>query len=181
MSRRFSRQQLFALRNQIPIEMLIEKVLAVPSDRKNGYFRFACPLCQGFHTAVNAEHNLARCFDCRKNFNPIDMVMCRNKTSFIKSVDFLKRCYPQLFAANADPPCRLPPEPNVQSPKVPAYTGERSNDAVPIGQLLALLRPPASPAPHTQENISYHKDLFKRIRILEQKVDMLLSLSKSHG
>ena len=181
MSPRFSQQQLFVLRNQIPIELLIEKVLALPSDRKNGYLRFACPLCQGFHTGINAEHNLARCFDCRKNFNPIDMVMCQNKISFKQSVDFLQKCYPQLFAANADPPFGLPPGSNAHRPEIQAYTGKRSNNAVLIGQLLAQLRPPACPEPQMPDYLTHQKDLFKRIRILEQKVDMLISLSKSLG
>ena len=181
MSPRFSQQQLFVLRNQVPIELLIEKVLALPSDRKNGYLRFACPLCQGFHTGINAEHNLARCFDCRKNFNPIDMVMCRNKISFKQSVDFLKKCYPQLSAANPERPCRLTPQSNAQAQNLPAYTAERTNNAVPIGQVLAQLRPPAQSEPQMPDYLIDHKDLFKRIRILEQKVDMLISLSKSFG
>jgi len=181
MSPRFSQQQLFALRNQIPIELLIEKVLAVPSDRKNGYLRFACPLCQGFHTGVNAEHNLARCFDCRKNFNPIDMVMCRNKTSFKQSVDFLKKYYPQLFEANPNRPCRLSPESNAQPAQISAHTGERTNNAVPIAQVLSQLQPSAQSEPQMPDYLIDHKDLFKRIRILEQKVDMLISLSKSLG
>jgi len=33
---------------------------------------------------------LARCFDCKKNFNPIDMVMTVGKCSFIEAVEKLK-------------------------------------------------------------------------------------------
>jgi hypothetical protein len=46
-----------------------------------GCFRFLCPLCNGFDTAVNPKTNLARCFRCEKNFNTIDLVM------FLQSID----------------------------------------------------------------------------------------------
>ncbi len=178
MSRRFSQQQLFALRNQIPIDRLIEKILAIPSKRINGYLRFACPLCQGFHTAVNAQHNLGRCFDCQKNFNPIDMVMCRNKISFKQSVDFLKNCCPQLPTTNKAHRPQLPQKSNAQLQTMPASTGEISNNAVPIGHVLAQMRlPPRAQSP-IDEYLVHHQILLQRIQILEQKVNMLLKLSK---
>ncbi len=38
---------------------------------------------------MNPGKNPARCFDCRKNFNLIDMVMCLRKIALEKSVNFL--------------------------------------------------------------------------------------------
>lgn len=92
MKRRFSAQQLFTLRNHIPIDILIEKILMVPSKFSKGFFRFLCPLCTEFNTATNPDTNLARCFRCNKNFNTIDTVMIIRKTNFVESVKFLKQC-----------------------------------------------------------------------------------------
>ena len=36
-----------------------------------------------------AETNLARCFRCEKNFNPIDMVMEANGATFLEALEFL--------------------------------------------------------------------------------------------
>ena len=86
----FSSSQLYAMRNEINIEMLIEKTLGIPSRVTKGCFRFLCPLCNGFDTAVNPKTNLARCFRCEKNFNTIDLVMLIRKTNFVQSVKFLQ-------------------------------------------------------------------------------------------
>ncbi len=96
MRQRFSSQELFTLRNHIPIDILIEKVLMVPSKFSEGFFRFRCPLCGAFNTATNRDTNLARCFYCNKNFNTIEMVMAIRKTDFIESVRFLKQCHKTL-------------------------------------------------------------------------------------
>ena len=90
MKQRFSHQELFALRNHIPIDTLIEKILVIPSKFSEGYLRFLCPLCNEFNTAINHKTNLARCFICKKNFNPIDMVMTIKKAVFVEAVTFLK-------------------------------------------------------------------------------------------
>ena len=88
--RRFSDQQLYTLRNHIPMELVIEKILCIPSKITQGGLRFKCPLCDQFNTAVNPPTNLARCFDCEPNFNPIDMVMAVRHTGFVEAVTFLK-------------------------------------------------------------------------------------------
>ena len=90
--RRFSDQQLFALRNHIPIRTVIEKILCVPSKTAQGTFRFRCPLCSRFNTAINPSTNLARCFHCETNFNPIDMIIAVKNTSFVQAVTLLKTC-----------------------------------------------------------------------------------------
>jgi len=50
----------------------------------------SCPVCSGFHTAISAQHNLARCFDCQRGFNPIDLVVVERGASFLEAVDFLE-------------------------------------------------------------------------------------------
>ncbi|MDP2645484.1 MAG: DNA primase [Desulfobacterales bacterium] len=88
--RRFSDQQLYTLRNHIPMEVVIEKILCIPSRITQGSLRFQCPLCNKFNTAVNPPTNLARCFACEANFNPIDMVIAVQHTSFVEAVTFLE-------------------------------------------------------------------------------------------
>ena len=78
------------MRNQINIQILIEKNLNIPSRVIKGCFRFLCPLCNGFDTAVNPKTNLARCFSCEKNFNTIDLVMVVRQINFVDSVRFLQ-------------------------------------------------------------------------------------------
>lgn len=86
----FSSQQLYVLRNEIDIQMLIEKTLHIPCRMTEGCFRFLCPLCNGYDTAVNPKTNLARCFRCEKNFNTIDLVMLIRQADFVQSVKFLQ-------------------------------------------------------------------------------------------
>ena len=89
--RRFSSQELFELRNNIPVDILIRDHLQVPSKIRDGLFRFLCPLCNEFQTAVNPATNLARCFRCEQNFNTIDLVIEIKGYGFRDSVLFLKQ------------------------------------------------------------------------------------------
>ncbi len=88
---RFSSRELFELRNNIPVDTLIRDHLQVPSKIRDGLFRFLCPLCNEFQTAVNPKTNLARCFRCEQNFNTIDLVMKIKRYGFRDSVLFLKQ------------------------------------------------------------------------------------------
>jgi DNA primase len=88
--KRFTRSELFALRNHIPISVLIEDLLKIPCKMSEGQFRFLCPTCGEFQTATNPKTNLARCFLCGKNFNTIDMVMTCENSSFVETVNALK-------------------------------------------------------------------------------------------
>ncbi len=90
MSRYFSSQELFELRNYISIDTLIEVELGLPSKISEGFFRFLCPVCNEFQTATNPETNLARCFRCEKSFNTIDMVMICKRMDFVKTIKYLK-------------------------------------------------------------------------------------------
>lgn len=82
--------QLRALRNQVPIADLIRLRLELPNKYRDSFLRFLCPLCNGFDTAVNPSTNLARCFACKINFNPIDLVIAVLHCSFLDAVTFLQ-------------------------------------------------------------------------------------------
>ena len=90
MKKRFTANELFSLRNLIPIDVLIGKKLMIPSKFSEGFFRFLCPLCNEFQTATNPKTNLARCFRYERNFNTIDIVMICRKVNFVQSVKYLK-------------------------------------------------------------------------------------------
>jgi len=90
MGKHFSSQALYELRNSIPLDVLIEKELNIPSKISEGYFRFLCPLCNEFQTAVNTKTNLGRCFRCEKNFNTIDIAMAWRNIGFLDSVKYLQ-------------------------------------------------------------------------------------------
>lgn len=90
MKRRFTGGELFQLRNLIPVDWLIKEQLNIPSKVSEGIFRFLCPLCNEFQTATNPKTNLARCFRCETNFNPIDLVMTVKGIGFVESVKYLK-------------------------------------------------------------------------------------------
>ena len=94
MPKRYSKQALRKLRNDIPIAILIADILELPHNTADGYFRFMCPLCDGFNTATNPRTNLARCFRCERNYNPIDMVMAEEKINFLDAVRRLQELLP---------------------------------------------------------------------------------------
>lgn len=89
MSDRLSPTYLRRLRNDIPIRALIADILAIVWKISEGRFRFLCPLCHDFHTATNPDTNLARCFRCEQNFNPIDLTMTHQRCDFLQAVAFL--------------------------------------------------------------------------------------------
>ena len=78
------------MRNKIPIEKVIVTMLGMDVRHTSKWLRFRCPLCFNFHTAINRDSNLARCFDCGKNFNPIDLVIAVGKCSFVEAVEYLR-------------------------------------------------------------------------------------------
>jgi DNA primase len=92
----FSPQFLRSLRNDIPIDRLIADILDIPHKHSEGYFRFLCPLCSEFNTAVNPNTNLARCFRCKKNFNTIDIVMVDSDSSFLVAANLIKSLLPRF-------------------------------------------------------------------------------------
>ena len=90
MSKHYSSDFLRHLRNDIPINDVIVNLLNLEVRNDCQMLRFRCPVCQNFHTAINHKTNLARCFDCKKNFNPIDMIITVEKCAFVEAVKILK-------------------------------------------------------------------------------------------
>lgn len=90
MSQYYPADFLRMLRNDIPIDEVIVDLLNLEVQKDHKTIRFRCPLCYNFHTATNHKTNLARCFDCEKNFNPIDMVISVGNCGFVDAVKFLK-------------------------------------------------------------------------------------------
>ncbi len=87
---RLTASRLRELRNGVPIAELIRTHLGLPAKERDGFLRFLCPLCDEFNTATNPKTNLARCFRCQQNFNPIDMVMLVRDCAFLEAVRFLE-------------------------------------------------------------------------------------------
>ncbi len=90
MSQYYPADFLRMLRNDIPIDQVIVDLLNLEVQKDPKTIRFRCPLCYNFHTATNHKTNLARCFDCQKNFNPIDMVITVGNCGFVDAVKILK-------------------------------------------------------------------------------------------
>jgi hypothetical protein len=101
---RYSKSLLRTLRNDIPVAWLIAAVLELPHKISEGYFRFLCPICREFHTATNPRTNLARCFRCARNLNPIELVMLTRQTNFTEAVEFLLDLRPPPCHPNRSPP-----------------------------------------------------------------------------
>ena len=89
MGQYYTKETLRRLRNEVLITDLIIHILDIPSKTRDGYLRFLCPLCSEFMTACHPKTNLARCFRCEKNFNPIDLVMAVKGLCFREAVQFL--------------------------------------------------------------------------------------------
>ena len=157
MTRRFSSRELSFLRNHIPIHRVIETMLSVATGNNNGKLSFACPVCHGFNTSINTRHNLARCFDCRQNMNPIEFVMHQLHISFVDSVNWLKR-------DNREPVAE-----KISTPKA-HYT-----QPVSIGDVLSGMLQPISTKTTADPAI---ETLNKRILDLEHSVKQLHLLIK---
>ena len=95
MSKYFSKQLLYRLRNEIPVRKLLIQ-LRWPHKQREQRFCFLCPKCGEFLTATNPSTNLGRCFHCEINFNPIDLVMLINDCDFVTAVHFLEAKLPSV-------------------------------------------------------------------------------------
>lgn len=78
------------LRNDIPVDDVITRILRIEYRHREGHLRWLCPKCGDLHTSTNKKTNLARCFLCKVNFNPIDLLMEVNKFSFKQAVGLLE-------------------------------------------------------------------------------------------
>ena len=93
----FSRQLLRRLRNEIAVADLLVQ-LDWPHKHREGRFCFLCPRCGEFLTAINPRTNLGRCFHCKVNFNPIELVISIKEYDFVTAVHFLED---QFLPANS--------------------------------------------------------------------------------
>ena len=150
---RVSKQELYRLRNEIRIDRLITDLLSIPSKTIDGRFRFCCPLCKAYDTAIKTETNLARCFSCKKNFNTIDLTMLIRKLDFVDSVGFLRQCL--LAGRDPSPQCRA----THSSQKAP----------VDIGEVLSSVIPQLK----VNESTDANQTLSERLLSLEKKVEQL--------
>ena len=153
-TKRFSSQELYKLRNDIPVDALIKNALDIPWRNTQGCFRFLCPRCHLFNTAVNPATNLARCFRCDKNFNTIDLVMLITQSDFVKSIRFLKD-YQKSMPKQNHP--------------IKAESRGSDNGSKHIGNVLKTLLPPK---PVTAECGS-DENLTHRLLALEDKLEGL--------
>jgi hypothetical protein len=197
MKRRFTSEELYILRNDIPIDILIEKELMIPTREDLEVFRFACPLCSEFNTSMLREKNLVRCFDCNKNFNTIEIVMEYKKKSFVESVKHLKRYHKTFLEKKICSQAegeRLPavkmPEQNIPEASS-KNTGlslrnigyrprmEGCKNPVRIGEILSTILPDQSSNPnpvYTEADwIASHIDLTEKVLELETKFDSILN------
>jgi len=97
MGKFFTRKLLYRLRNEIAIPDLLVR-LEWPHKHREGRFVFLCPMCREFLTAINPRTNLARCFACERNFNPIDLVMVIQDVDFVTAVHALEPYLPSSAA-----------------------------------------------------------------------------------
>ena len=178
----FSSSMLYALRNEIGVQMLIEKTLHIPCRVTKGCFRFLCPLCNRFDTAVNPKTNLARCFHCEKNFNTIDLVMAVRQADFVNSVKFLQSVHQKddqghnrldfetISATNRQSQSRMNPEP--PSEKCPHSFGEILDSVLP--PLHGGITENCKVAPKSNKSMAAQQITVEdRIVKLEQKIRLI--------
>ena len=102
MSRIFADRLLRQLRNDIDFPQLMVR-LHWPHKRRNKQLVFVCPRCRESQSDVNSQTNLARCFVCETNFNPIDFTMAVRKCGFVEAVQFLEPWLPRTTGKNQAP------------------------------------------------------------------------------
>lgn len=88
MSKRFTRQQLWRLRNEVPLRPLLVR-LRWPHKSRADQLTFVCPRCGESRSDLNPRENLLRCFHCQTNFNPIDFTMAARQCDFVQAVHYL--------------------------------------------------------------------------------------------
>jgi DNA primase len=88
-----TRDYLRRLRNEINFIHLF-RYMRWPHKRAAGKLIFVCPECRESQTGVNPTTNLARCFRCEKNWNPIDFTMEAYRIDFLEAVGQLESILP---------------------------------------------------------------------------------------
>lgn len=87
--KRLSAELLRQLRNDIDVALVVER-LDIPCEVRGRRLVFRCPDCDSKSGVTSLSQNLARCFLCSRNFNPIDLVMAERHWSFLQAVDYLE-------------------------------------------------------------------------------------------
>jgi len=90
----YSSKTLHDLRNLIPVDDVVKNILNMDFKYIEGHLRFICPDCFDRHTSTNLKSNLARCFRCQVNYNPIELYMKVHQTDFKHSVNVLSLMLP---------------------------------------------------------------------------------------
>jgi len=164
-SNRLSKRLLHDLRNRIPVQALIENELGLQHHTESGVFRFECPFCTSFNTSVKKTTNLARCFDCQINFNPIDMVMAVRKTDFLQSAGYLTPLLKSGVIKKADGK-----ETGLaHNREIPASVHRMpSSDLNPLSSILRSL-----PVSTVSEALPYQNRIEPRIQSLEKEIEGL--------
>ena len=157
MTRRFTPDELYAIRNHIPIDVLIEKLLRVAVKYTQNRFHFSCPLCAGFQTSILREKNLSRCFDCGRNFNTIEIVMYHMHIGFVESVNRLQQYQSDL---------------SKQTGSIEKRT--KLDYPLAIGEVIGDILPPPRHDPSKSSAEDKHA-IAKRIDNIEKKFDTLSS------
>jgi hypothetical protein len=98
MTKYFSRQLLYRIRNDISLGALLSQ-LQWPHKTRDGRLCLLCPRCDEFLTVVNPRTNLARCFRCEVNFNTIDLTMSIKECDFVAAVHHLQSLLPASKAS----------------------------------------------------------------------------------
>lgn len=89
-----TRDYLRRLRNEIDFGQLF-RYLRWPYKRLDGKWIFVCPECSESQTDVDRRTNLARCFRCEKNWNPIDFTIEVHRIEFLEAVGQLDCLLPR--------------------------------------------------------------------------------------
>ena len=88
MGQYFTRDYLRRIRNEIPLNSLLER-LDWPSKCREGEFFMLCPGCQEFLVKKTPQENLGHCFGCDRNFNTIDFTMLIKEVDFVIAIGIL--------------------------------------------------------------------------------------------
>ena len=91
--KRIAAAHLHALRNTIEIQAVVAR-LEIPTSPRGRHVRFRCPRCHAHDAAARAGESLARCFRCRRRFNPIDLIMAEAGCGFPQAVAYLDLFFP---------------------------------------------------------------------------------------
>ncbi len=123
-----TRQLLHALRNDLPMVYTIEKLGVEAPDHKyiDARLRFVCPCCNDFQAVLNPNTNLAKCFNCGKRINNIDLLLLIG-FDFLEAIRCLNAWLSQCRNEHPKRVCKQPPDRVTQlekSKKGSAFIGQ---------------------------------------------------------